>query len=40
MNYKGVIIEESLSNTSLLKEVNTLETKAEDLTLERQTPWS
>ncbi len=39
MIYKGVIIEESLKNTSLLKEVNILETKAEKITSEHQTPW-
>ncbi|MEK9176635.1 MAG: hypothetical protein AAB520_04305 [Patescibacteria group bacterium] len=39
MIYKGVIIEESLKNTSLLKEVNILETKVEKITSEHQTPW-
>src|SRR5688572_15194539 len=39
MNYKGVIIEESLDNTSVLKEVNILETKIEAVTEKHKTPW-
>lgn len=39
MNYKGVIIEESLNNSSILKEVNILDTKVEAVTPEHQTPW-
>ncbi len=39
MNYKGVIIEESLQDTSLLKKVKIIETKAEPITPEHKTPW-
>ncbi|MBI2613367.1 MAG: hypothetical protein HYW62_01185 [Candidatus Levybacteria bacterium] len=39
MIYKGVIIEESLSNTPILKDVSILETKVETVTPEHQTPW-
>lgn len=39
MNYKGVIIEESLKDASVLKEVNILETKVELITPEHKTPW-
>lgn len=39
MNYKGVIIEESLKNTSLLKNVGILETKVEPITPKHKTPW-
>ncbi len=39
MTYKGVIIEESLENTSVLKDVVILETKIEKITEEHKTPW-
>mgnify|MGYP001575017463 CR=1 FL=1 len=39
MDYKGVIIEESLENKSVLKEVKILETKVEEVTEEHKTPW-
>ena len=39
MIYKGVIIEEGLNNTSILKDVSILETKVETVTPEHQTPW-
>lgn len=39
MNYKGVIIAESLQDSSLLKEVKIIETKVEPITPEHKTPW-
>lgn len=39
MNYKGVIIEESLQNASTLEEIKILETKVEAITPEHKTPW-
>ncbi len=39
MNYKGVIIEESLENRDILKDVKILETKVEEVTEEHKTPW-
>ncbi len=39
MNYKGVIIEESLNNTSVLKKVKVVDTKVEPITPEHKTPW-
>ncbi len=39
MNYKGVIIEESLQDASVIKDVNVLETKVEPITPEHKTPW-
>lgn len=39
MNYKGVIIEESLENKDILKDVEILETKVEGVTEEHKTPW-
>lgn len=39
MNYKGVIIEESLDNSSILKQVKVIDTKVEEATEERKTPW-
>ena len=39
MNYKGVIIAESLEDSSLLKEVRILDTKVEPITPEHKTPW-
>ena len=38
MNYKGVIIEESLTDTSVLGEVKIFETKVEPITEEHGTP--
>ncbi len=39
MDYKGVIIEESLIDPSLLDRVKILDTKVEQTTPEHQTPW-
>ena len=39
MNYKGVIIEESLSKTDVLKSVAIISTKIEKVTGEHKTPW-
>lgn len=39
MNYKGVIIEESLQDTSVLHEIKLLETKIEPIIPEHKTPW-
>ena len=39
MNYKGVIIEESLIDTSALREVRILDTKVEQVTERHKTPW-
>src|SRR3989344_9393640 len=39
MNYKGVIIEESLQDTSVLKKVRVLKTKVESITPKHKTPW-
>lgn len=39
MNYKGVIIEESLEKKDILKDVKILETKVEEVTEEHKTPW-
>ena len=39
MNYKGVIIEESLENKDILKDVKILETKVEEVVEEHKTPW-
>ncbi|MDP4001174.1 MAG: hypothetical protein Q8P83_02955 [bacterium] len=39
MNYKGVIIEESLDNQEVLKLVKIIETKVEQATEEHKTPW-
>ena len=38
-NYKGVIIEESLSNSSILKKIKIISTKVEKVTEEHKTPW-
>ena len=38
-NLKGVIIEESLSDASVLKEVKILSTEVEPVTEEHKTPW-
>jgi hypothetical protein len=39
MIYKGVIIEESLSDKSVLSKVKIVETKVELITPEHKTPW-
>lgn len=39
MNYKGVIIEESLTNTSVLKDVVIEKTIVEPVTKDHATPW-
>lgn len=39
MNYKGVIIEESLENKSILKDVKILDTKIEEVTKRHKTEW-
>lgn len=39
MNFKGVIIEESLQDTSVLKKISVLETKIEPITPEHKTPY-
>src|SRR3989338_7758320 len=40
MNYKGVIIEESLENKNILENVKILETTTEEVTEEHKTPWA
>jgi hypothetical protein len=39
MNFKGVIIEEGLADTSVLKKLEILETKVEEVTETHKTPW-
>lgn len=39
MNYKGTIIEESLENKDILKNIKILSTKVEKVTEEYETPW-
>lgn len=39
MNYKGVIIEESLADKSVLNDIKILSTKVEPVTEEHKTPW-
>jgi hypothetical protein len=39
MNYKGVIIEESLADVSVLNDVRIVSTKIEPVTEEHKTPW-
>ena len=39
MDYKGIIIEESLKNISVLKNVFIISTKIEQVTKEHQTSW-
>lgn len=39
MNYKGVIIEESLQDASVLKKISILSTKVEKVTKKHQSPW-
>src|SRR3989344_3013021 len=38
-NYKGVVIEESLEDKSVLGDVQILNTKVEKVTAEHKTPW-
>lgn len=37
--FKGIIIEESLKNLSILKKVNIISTEVEKVTPEHKTPW-
>ena len=39
MNFEGVIIEESLTDASVLADVNILSTKIEPITEKHKTPW-
>ena len=39
MNYQGVIIEESLENKGILKDVKISDTKVEEVVEEHKTPW-
>ena len=39
MDYKGVIIEESLENKDILKDINILSRKVEEVTERHKTPW-
>lgn len=39
MNYQGVIIEESIKNTGVLRELKILHTRAEPIAEKHQTPW-
>lgn len=39
MNYKGVIIAESLENKDVLQDVTILSTKVEEITEKHKTPW-
>ena len=39
MNYQGVIIEESLSDISILKEIKIISVKIEQVTADHKTPW-
>lgn len=39
MNYRGVIIEESLDDKSVLDKVKIIETEVESITPEHKTPW-
>lgn len=39
MSYKGIIIEESLEDKSVLKKVKIVTTRVEKVTQEHQTPW-
>lgn len=39
MNFEGIIIEESLTDNSVLNEVNIVSTKVEPVTESHQTPW-
>lgn len=39
MNYKGIIIEESLENADVLKDIKILETKVVPIKEKHKTPW-
>ncbi len=39
MDYKGVIIEESLSDSNVLRDIKIVETKIEPVTKDHKTPW-
>ena len=39
MNFKGIIIEESLTDTSVLDDANIVSTKVESVTEKHKTPW-
>lgn len=39
MNYTGIIIEESLENKEVLKDLKIIKTEIEPVTEEHQTPW-
>lgn len=39
MNYRGVIIEESLTNKAILQKVRIISTKVERVTEKHETPW-
>ena len=39
MSYEGVIIEESLENKDILKEIEIIKTKVEPVTEKHKTPW-
>lgn len=39
MNFQGIIIEESLTDTSVLDDVNIVSTKVEPVTEKHKTPW-
>lgn len=39
MDYKGTIIEESLENKEVLKDLKIIKTEIESVTKEHQTPW-
>lgn len=39
MNFKGIIIEESLKDKSVLRKVKILDTEVETVTEEHKTPW-
>lgn len=39
MNYRGVVIEESLQDISVLKSIKILSTKVEPITPRHKTPW-
>jgi hypothetical protein len=39
MNYKGIIIEESLENKEILDKINIISTRVEEVTDRHKTPW-
>lgn len=39
MDYKGIIIEESLSNANIIKELEVIGTEIESVTEKSETPW-